>query len=229
MKPSRLSRIHGIQQIGEMVIAGILLAGCHSVVDQPVSSSSVYWGRGIEGEAPRQGLTLLNLTAVQQTTDYTCGPAAVLSLLRFYGRDGDEMQLARQMGTNDKVGTTPENMAKWLQKNGFIVNWGEHGSLGMLQENLTKHIPTLVEWSDWGGHWAIVIGYDTRNTANPDDDVIIFADPYDAHDDRPDGISWFNAQRFDYMWYDALLFGRLMEKVFITAIPGSPQDRTTLQ
>jgi ABC-type bacteriocin/lantibiotic exporter with double-glycine peptidase domain len=164
------------------------------------------------------------MKAFQQTKDYTCGPAVVLSLLRFYGRNGEEMTLAKAMNTNDKIGTTPENMARWLQNNGFIVNWGEHGNLKMIQENLSKNIPTLIEWSDWGGHWAIAVGYDTRNTPSIDDDVIIFADPSDIHDDIPDGVTWFNAQRFDHMWYDALLFGKLMEKVFITAIPGPPQN-----
>jgi hypothetical protein len=110
-------------------------------------------------------------------------------------------------------------MADWLQANGFKVSWGEGGSLGLIRENLVKNIPTLVEWSDWGGHWVVAIGYDTRNTDDPMDDVIIFADPYDRHDDHNDGIDWFNAQRFYYMWYDALLFGKVMKQIYITATP----------
>jgi len=51
-----------------------------------------------------------------------------------------------------------------------------------------------------------VIGYDTRNTDDLMDDVIIFADPYDRHDDHQDGFNMvLMAQRFYYMWYDALL------------------------
>jgi len=76
---------------------------------------------------------------------------------------------------------------------------GENGTLEMLRENLAKGIPTLVEWSDWGGHWVIVIGYDTRKSETIDDDVILFADPSDTHDDRADGITWFNADRFNYV------------------------------
>jgi ABC-type bacteriocin/lantibiotic exporter with double-glycine peptidase domain len=160
------------------------------------------------------------LKAYQQTTDYTCGPSAVLTLLQYYNRTGDEMQLAREMNTSTTHGTTPENMAGWLRENGFSVAWGENGTLEMIRENLARKVPTLIEWSDWGGHWVVAIGYDTRNTAPISDDVIIFADPYDRHDDRIDGINWFNAERFYYMWYDARLFGKLMYRIYITATPG---------
>lgn len=180
---------------------------------------SRYYVRNIDPFIVRPGFTMINLPAFQQTTEYTCGPAAVVTLLSYYGQTVDEMQLAEEMQTSSTTGTTPENMAEWLENNGFAVEWGENGSLEMIRENLAKDIPTLIEWSDWGGHWVLAIGYDTRNTDDLMDDVIIFADPYDRHDDLKDGIDWFNAQRFYYMWYDALLFGRVMRGVYIKAQP----------
>jgi hypothetical protein len=123
------------------------------------------------------------------------------------------------MGTSSKIGTTPQQMTTWLNNNGFNASWNTEGSLEMIRANLKNKIPTLVEWSDWGGHWVLVIGYDTRNTDGPDDDIIIFADPYDQHDDNNDGITWFNAMRFYYMWYDALLFGKVMKRIYIKALP----------
>jgi hypothetical protein len=168
---------------------------------------------------PKTGLVLLDLKAYQQTTEYTCGPAAVLTLLRFNNRNADEMQLAKEMNTSSTCGTTPENMANWLMGNGFTVSWGENGTLDLIRENLSRKIPTLIEWSDWGGHWVVAVGYDTRNTDPLSDDVIIFADPYDRHDDREEGLNWFNAERFYYMWYDARLFGKLMTRIYITATP----------
>jgi hypothetical protein len=169
--------------------------------------------------APGAGLVLIDLKAYQQTTEYTCGPAAVLTLLHYFQMTGDEMQIAKEMNTSSTNGTTPENMANWLKKNGFEVVWGENGTLEMIRENLAQKLPTLIEWSDWGGHWVVAVGYDTRNTATGTDDVIIFADPYDRHDDREDGVDWFNAGRFYYMWYDARLFGKMMNRIYITAKP----------
>jgi len=191
------------------LLAVALVAGCadRGYYAQPPAPGTV-----------RSGLVLLPITGHQQTTDYTCGPAAVLTLLRHYQRTGDELALATAMKTNAEIGTTPENLAGWLTANGFTVVWGENGSLDLLRDNLAKGVPTLVEWSDWGGHWALVVGYDTRGTDDIADDAIIFADPCDTHDDRVDGLTVFNAERFDYMWYDALLFGRVMKKVFVTAI-----------
>jgi len=165
------------------------------------------------------GKTLLTVDSYQQTTEYTCGPSAVLSLIKYFGKDGDEMTIAGEMGTSTLTGTTPEQMTAWLNSHDFNATWDEEGTLEMLRQNLNSNIPTLVEWSDWGGHWVLVIGYDTRNTEDLMDDVIIFADPYDRHDDNPDGFTWFNAERFYYMWYDALLFGKLMKRIYIFATP----------
>ena len=178
-----------------------------------------YYVLNIKPQQPVPGLTLLNVDSYQQTTEYTCGPAAVLTLMHYYNRNVAEMTIAAEMGTSTTTGTTPEQMATWMDNNGFDASWHENGSLEKLRENLANNTPTLVEWSDWGGHWVLVIGYDTRNTDNMMDDVIIFADPYDRHDDNPDGITWFNAQRFYYMWYDALLFGKVMRRIYIEAAP----------
>jgi hypothetical protein len=143
----------------------------------------------------------------------------VITLLKYFDLTGDEMTIANEMGTSSTFGTTPEQMTTWLNNNGFNAEWHENGNLDTLCNNLNKQVPILVEWSDWGGHWVLVIGYDTRNTPDPMDDVIIFADPYDRHDDKNDGMTWFNAQRFYYMWYDALLFGQLMKEIYIKAEP----------
>ena len=204
-----------------LIVFFLLLNSCkkNDVSNNPVKAeSSSYYVLTVK-DIPLPGKTLINVNSFQQTTEYTCGPAAVMTLLRYYNKDGDEMTIATEMGTSNMTGTTPEQMNTWLNNHSFNSSWHQEGSLEMLRNNLANNIPTLVEWSDWGGHWVLVIGYDTRNTTDPMDDVIIFADPYDHHDDNPDGYSWFNAQRFYYMWYDALLFGSVMKRVYITATP----------
>ncbi len=163
--------------------------------------------------------TLLPLKAFQQTTSYTCGPATLVSLLRFGGRDGDEMQIAKEAQCTPQKGTSPASMVAWLESHDFEVTWGENGSLKLLRENLDRGIPTLVEWIDWGGHWVLVVGYDTRGTDTERDDVIYFADPADGVDGIRDGLTSFHAQRFESMWFDAFLFERPMHKIQITAVP----------
>lgn len=168
---------------------------------------------------PNPNRTQLPLQAFQQTKSYTCGPATLITLLRFYGRDGDEMQIAKEAKCTPQKGTSPANMVAWLESHDFEVTWGENGSLKQLRENLDRGIPTLVEWIDWGGHWVLVVGYDTRGTDSERDDVIYFADPADGLDGVRDGVTSFHAKRFESMWFDAFLFERPMHKIQITAVP----------
>jgi hypothetical protein len=80
----------------------------------------------------------------------------------------------------------------------------------------------MVEWMDWGGHWVVVTGYDTRGTVTVWDDVIIFADSVDCHDDRADGVTYFNYGEFDAMWFDARYFPENMkDRVWVVAVPGN--------
>jgi hypothetical protein len=206
-----------------LLLAGVLTA-CASDkkpdYQVPPVETGDYYMMNVRLGFPKPGLILLEAKSYQQTTEYTCGPASVITLLQYYGITGDEMTIAGEMGTSSTCGTTPEQMTGWLQNHGFEATWSENGTLEMLRDNLVSGRPVLVEWSDWGGHWVLVIGYDTRDTEDLMDDVIIFADPYDHHDDNPDGIDWFNAQRFYYMWYDALLFGKVMRGIHIHAVPG---------
>jgi Peptidase_C39 like family len=175
-----------------------------------------------------------NLKGYQQTTDYTCGPAALLSLAKFYVLPGivenakTEMQIAQESGTRDfnssLPGTKPQEMVAWLEKNGFdaqleFEDKGDGTALQRLRSNIHRGIPTLIEWIDLNGHWAIAVGYDYRNVSDPWDDVLILADPYDRYDDYLDGYSFVNANRFYWMWFDALYFGNITWRTMITATP----------
>ncbi|HPS92638.1 MAG TPA: hypothetical protein PKV33_10805 [Methanothrix sp.] len=174
------------------------------------------------------------LRAYQQTTDYTCGPAVLLSLAGFYGRQDfeqdakTEMRIAGELGTRDLnsslPGTKPQEMVDWLLRNGFNASLefedrGDGSALRRLQDNIRQGIPTLVEWIDLSGHWAIAVGYDYRNVSDPWDDVLILADPYDRYDDYCDGYSFVNANRFYWMWFDALYFGNTTWRTMITVQP----------
>lgn len=178
-----------------------------------------------------QNLTLLKLKTKQQSLDYSCGPAAVMSIMNYYGllkdnqmKDATELKIVKEMGTNADIGTTPEQMVTWLKNHGFDVKWGTGGTLEMLQDNLKRGIPTLVEWIDWGGHWELVIGYNKAGKSPIEEkDTIFFADS-SAHFDNVkyiNGISAFNPDRFNTMWFDAQLFnpGHIIKGIYIIAIP----------
>lgn len=187
----------------------------------------------------RNGLYFIpGLKSYQQTTEYTCGPAVLLAISLYYQKPGikanreTEMQIALEAGTRKpdvfkeqgKPGTQPHEMKKWLETHGFDVkleyeNRDDGSALQKLKENTIKQIPTIIEWADLTGHWAIVVGYDTRNNSDPWDDVIILADSYDRYDDYQDGYSFINANRFYWLWFDAFYFEAITWRTMITAVP----------
>ncbi|MCP3940986.1 MAG: hypothetical protein GY710_05830 [Desulfobacteraceae bacterium] len=194
---------------------------------------------------PREGFWFIeNLKGYQQTTEYTCGPASLLSLAKYYGLPNmtadkkTEMRIAKEVGTRSmdvlknggKPGTKPGEMTQWLEKNSFKVKLEfedkeDFSALKKLQDNIKNGIPTLVEWINLTGHWVVAIGYDNRGNDNPMDDVLIFADSYDKYDDYKDGYTFVNARSFYWLWFDAFYFDKTTWRTMITAVPAGKSDK----
>lgn len=168
----------------------------------------------------------------QQTTEYTCGPSASLMVLRYYGNyDFDEMELAKEMKTQGyPIGTNPANMVKFFQKIGWEVESSvskgavQFKKFGEFREFVLKNLelgrPIIVENIEWGGHWRVIIGYDGIGTDVTQDDVLIFAEPYDTTDHEHDGYSFGSARRFYSMWFDhSMLPKKQRNQPWIVAYP----------
>lgn len=216
-----------------LFLVGILVSTTHAAENKVTSPSSSLCAANYYELKPSKYFVSLGVKGYQQTTDYTCGPAAAMSLVRWYNvfSDADlnsatEMRIAQEMNTGSHTSSHPGTMAPaivaWLEKNGFDATWGTNGSLEMIRNNLKKGIPTIVEWSDWGGHWVVATGYYAGSQApEKGRDTIFFADS-GAHwtsVNNPEGIVSFNADRFYYMWYDALYSDKIVKGVYITAVP----------
>ncbi|MFA6331654.1 MAG: C39 family peptidase [Methanoregula sp.] len=194
-------------------------------LDNTLPEPRYYTGIVFDTLKSNDHLTLIPLKSFrQQVTNYTCGPVAAMTVLSYYGMpanntDADEIRIAQEMGTSAN-GTNPEQIASWFNRNGWNATWGTGGTGQMLRDNLEAGIPTMVEWIDWGGHWVVVVGYDTRGTETVWDDVIICADSVDSHDDRVDGITYANYGEFDAMWFDAHYFpANMSNRAYVIAVP----------
>ena len=177
------------------------------------------------------GLVLLpHYPTYQQTTEYTCGPAAGLTVLYYYGRhDYDEMSLAKAMKTQGyPIGTNPANMVKFFQSLGWKVEssldskpFPDYGSFrDFVLMHLRQGTPIMVENVEWGGHWRVIIGYDTMETDSSLDDVLILADPYDTCDHLMDGYVVQNGEKFFSMWFDhSMLPEEQRNQPWIAAMP----------
>ena len=157
-------------------------------------------------------IVLPHYPTYQQAREYTCGSAAALTVLYWYGnKDYDEMSLAKAMKTQGyPIGTSLKNMVNFFQNIGWNVKSGLNTDKIsrfedfriFLMEPLSHGRPVLVENVEWGGHWRVIIGYDNMGTESPLDDMLIFADPYDTCDHYQDGYTVGNAVKFFSMWFD---------------------------
>ncbi|CAK0740515.1 conserved hypothetical protein [Gammaproteobacteria bacterium] len=152
-------------------------------------------------------IILPRFNTYQQTTEYTCGPAALVMAAYYRGVSLNELEVAKLSGSTKKFGTSTRQMVNYLKSNGWNVRSSltepRIGSLNFLRNQIKKGNPIMVEWIDWAGHWQVVIGYDDMGTtSNQSDDVIIMADPYDTSDHLQDGYYIVPADRFQYMWFD---------------------------
>ena len=213
-----------------VALLALTVAGCAQAKppgtadDEPWRNPYIQTPR-FEDLRPSETFSLLPLKHTYlQVDEHTCGPSATMMVAAYFNAKESrpldrvrESKIAEEMGSSEDKGTSPKQLHDWLTQHGFDATLGGPGDLQALRDNLKAGVPTLVEWIDWGGHWAVVIGYDTLDTKRTDDDVIILADPADYGDDKRDGITYFNAGRFDAMWFDAQYFqkGTIVKRVMI--------------
>ncbi|MBA3535039.1 MAG: C39 family peptidase [Tatlockia sp.] len=172
-----------------------------------------------------KNLKMLKIRGYQQTVDYSCAPAAVMSLLHYYGKlskedmnHTTELKIAKEMGTSIKYGTSEQQLLNWLNTHGFEAQLGYNGRLSMLENNLNKGVITLVDWFDWGGHWVIVAGYNKAGlTSEQNKDTLFFADSAVSTDNVNyiHGLSTVNPERFKYMWFNS----QLVKGIYISVKP----------
>jgi predicted double-glycine peptidase len=122
----------------------------------------------------------LPVPLVRQKTDYSCGPAAALALLRYWRHEQykqvPETALYRPMGTTVADGTDPRPIAAYL---GAEPGLSAEFVIGAREEDLLRSLdrgePVIVnlqawqdvrrDWAtDWiDGHYAVLTGRDRDN------------------------------------------------------------------
>lgn len=156
-------------------------------------------------------LTILsNFKTQQQTSEWSCGVSSAMMIMEWYGKRGDnnEETLAAYRDNGLTPGATSLRQAIEIFEGvgGFDLystydcrdNVYDVFTFDFIKQTLANGDPIMVGWNDWGGHWQVIIGYDTMGTETTQDDVIIVADPYDTTDHNQDGYGVYSAERFLY-------------------------------
>ena len=183
-------------------------------------------------------LTVLhNFKTQQQTSEWACGVTAALMVLEWYDKLGDwnEETLAELRHSLDGTelegypGTTLNQAVDIFNGVGsFDIETTADYPDGIWMENIQNWLaegkPVMICWNDWGGHWQIIIGYDTMGTETQQDDVFLVADSYDTTDHHQDGYGIYPAER---LMYNFTMYGAFPESeggsdmLFLVASPSA--------
>ena len=169
----------------------------------------------------------------QQSSEWNCGVSAAEMVVNWYGRlgTGNEETLAELRSNCLTAEATSlrqlkdifDGLGGWDVYSTFDCADDPHSvfTFDFIRENLAAGRPIIVGWNDWGGHWQVIIGYDTMGTETTQDDVIIVADSYDTTDHNQDGYGVYGAERFlyNFTFYDFFPEEELNDCCFLVAAP----------
>lgn len=123
------------------------------------------------------------LPMTRQATDYTCGAAAVQSVLAYYGDTMLESDLGQILRTNPLYGTDHRPMINLLESKNIAIKAYEGMTIEQLQKSLDEGYPVICliqAWENevpadythfWGaGHYVVAMGYDSER--------VYFMDPW---------------------------------------------------
>jgi predicted double-glycine peptidase len=109
-----------------------------------------------------------------QTSEYTCGPAAVAALLKFYfGDNTNEQEIAQLAGTYENHTTTLLDLRNACRAKGYEASGYRMTLPQLLREIETSGVPVLVHFKEPSLHYALVLGQVG--------DVILVSDPSWGH------------------------------------------------
>jgi predicted double-glycine peptidase len=126
------------------------------------------------------------LKRTRQVTEYSCGASALQSVLGYWGKDVDERELMKLMGTTEEEGTYPEKMVHAARTLGFDAEARQDLTLDEVRKFTSEGHPMIALAQVWrsqsqaakkrlkdewdAGHYIVVLGVDDEN--------VYFQDPY---------------------------------------------------
>ena len=99
---------------------------------------------------PKLPANALPVPIVPQATDYSCGAAAVLSVLYYWQlHSGGESTLYADLGTTPKDGTHPKKMIEVARKLGLRAEMKENLTLADLRAILARGETAILDFQAW--------------------------------------------------------------------------------
>ena len=91
-----------------------------------------------------------------------CGPASLEIVLRYYGKNKNQKELKKLLGSSILMGTTNSKMIEISKKLGFKSQFKFNSSIGKIRKLISKKIPPIVGWITPEGtsHYLVIQGRD---------------------------------------------------------------------
>lgn len=143
---------------------------------------------------------LLNLQPFQETLHCgMCGAASLLIVLKYYGVEKSEQELASMLDIDSKLGTDSMSIKRVVENLGLKVEIKNECTFEDIEKWLDRKIPMIVDWFSHGrtdysdsemadGHYSVVAGLDKE--------YIYLQDP------EIGGIRRMKREDFMGVWFD---------------------------
>ena len=146
------------------------------------------------------------LKQTRQATEYSCGASALQSVLSYWGKDVDEEDLMKILGTNPEVGTYPEDLVKGARSLGFEAEVKENLTVDDIEASTKKGIPVIILGQAWrskkdsgmfpedawaDGHYFVALAVDK--------DYVYFEDPFVRM-----GKGFMPRDAFEEIWHNVM-------------------------
>ncbi len=176
-----------------------------------------------------QSKMLIHMKVYHQETEYSCGAAVIKTLLDYYSilRNRSEADICDKLGTRFEAphqGTHPDKMVRYLRDEGLNVEFGENKEIALIYHYIDQGLPVIVLDSTWGGHWRMIVGYDSPDNQRQDTVRNIFiADPVyktiNQVSNSCKGIMQEKEDQFYAKWFEDTLFERVRRRFYVVAYP----------
>jgi hypothetical protein len=113
---------------------------------------------------------------VRQSTDYTCGAAALQAVLAYWGTDEREDRLTTRLRSTPEAGTHPLDIVRVAREFGLTADLREGLELADLEAALASRTTAIVDLQAWrdradlpwaetwdDGHYMVLLGLDRDN------------------------------------------------------------------
>lgn len=145
----------------------------------------------------------LRIPIIRQATNYSCGAAAMLSILTYWNlSDSNESSLYADLGTSEENGTHPEKMVDLGRQAGLNAHMSKFTKISELRSALRMGFTVILDFQAWredtdvdwkdrweDGHYSILMAMDDEN--------IYLMDPSTAA-----GYTYIPISEFEDRWHD---------------------------